>query len=324
MTEEEGLSLPASLQSRVVALARGEQQDTVALTAVQAACGITPPLVHFASWVLPANGKHSPPYSVEEENLFARLQCCYHKATGRTDKMKLFKLSPLLTPQLQRALTGDRQPQPDLTVNAASEEEAEARARRAEALLLDLEEKEKRPTSKAVARGSGMQNEKAGGRKKRGSNQQQQQRATAPSAATATAGSALDSLGGAEMSLEELSAPRGTPIDEDDGEGTWTPVVKGRRTTREVGAGAGAAAAASALPRAQQASGRGGVGRAASPANPITSTGSGATSALQGGPDMGDGRGAGTDTGTDCARNERRSRGRVAALREQSSSSGRG
>ena len=154
--------LDPRLQQRCEALARGEFTPPP-VNSIQQSCGISAALAHLASLALPSG--RAPPYAVEEENLFARLQLCYHQAANSPDAARtLYKLSPLVAPIASMALAKER-PELDLapapatavlaactSVTAADASQvradlaaAEEKARRAEAELLQILDRERRP-----------------------------------------------------------------------------------------------------------------------------------------------------------------------------------
>ena len=217
-------ALTASQRDEVLALAAGNCKITQSLSPMQQACGVEPAIVYLAALALPAELR-MPPYPVEKENLFARLQLCYHEALGRPrGGNTLFKLSPLLVPPPAIAAAA-----PTATAEMDSEKmaAAEQRARQAEAELLAILDRE-------AAR------KPRGGSKASPSARKSKQPTSAVPEPNKSA--AVD------VSLDELTAARGTEIEEGEfRESEWTQ-AKPRRGRGTGAAGTSHVAAEEPLP----------------------------------------------------------------------------
>ena len=232
---------PVDNAAIAVALACGEMSDLVELLPVQQHCGVDPHLAHLASLLCVG----SPPYTVEQENEFARLQLCYHKAAG-SDRPRLYKLSPLIAPPQPRPQEAEQPPNAAVkkkatkaqAANKAEMEAAADRARKAEAQLLALLQHEQQQLgAKAMAKKKKREEARAA----------TAAHSAAPAAATAVAAAATavaaanapqefarasrDGATSSSATLEELSAARGTPIDLASFDASeWTEVKREERS----------------------------------------------------------------------------------------------
>ena len=241
-------ALTASQRDEVLALAAGNCKITQSLSPMQQACGVEPAIVYLAALALPAELR-MPPYPVEKENLFARLQLCYHEALGRPrGGNTLFKLSPLLVPPPAIAAAA-----PTATTEMDSEKmaAAEQRARQAEAELLAILDRE---AARKPPRG--------GASKAAPSTRKSKQPTSAVPEPNKSA--AVD------VSLDELTAARGTEIEEGEfRESEWTQAKPRRgRGTGAAGRSHIAAEEPPPPPRAEEerATPTGESGRSAAPA----------------------------------------------------------
>ena len=87
--------LPTDLEALAIGLASGDIKPQP-LTPVQVACGVSAPLAHLAAQSLHPSA-HLPPYTIEEELTFARLQARYHRVTNTSASSRtMYKLSQIL------------------------------------------------------------------------------------------------------------------------------------------------------------------------------------------------------------------------------------
>ena len=200
-----------------MALATGALQPKPLLP-VQQSCGISATLAHIASLCTTTK----PPYPVEDENAFARLQLVFHEASGKPGPHKLYKLSPLLAPPPplpppppSQSIGNEKKAGSGSVDNCALAEAAAAkasqRAKKAESELLSL-----------LAREQAQREAKEAAKKRRhvATSQPDLMRtrinhAVAHSGADDTSGSRGTSSGDvSDVTLEELTAARGTLLDE--------------------------------------------------------------------------------------------------------------
>ena len=225
-------ALPLELRARVLALAHGETTPPP-LSATQRTCGVSAELANLATLAVPTC--HAPPYTVDEENLFARLQLYYRQAAdNQSGAHNLYKLSPLvLPPSSSQPSTSEAH---EASSAAATDmARAEERARLAETELLELLEREARKAKSAPSAGGGKT---AGSGSKTAAAMRKGRRTEPPPTIPAPSLPAEAATGAVDVSLEELSAARGTPLDKADFcAAEWTSVGARPRSGRRVRGG---------------------------------------------------------------------------------------
>ena len=212
--------------------------SALALTSAQQACQVAPELTLIAALAVP--DRRPPPYTVSEENLFARLQHRYqvlrreHTRTAALASPPLFKLSPLLlapspttvaaasTPDARTpaAADGGKAAIPPNGASGKARERAEAQARRAEEELLELLAREERCAQMSTERQRAQQQPRR--RADRSAHGQQRDRGGSGRNGAGAAASPRPGLGASDgraastdtTTIEELTAARGTPLDE--------------------------------------------------------------------------------------------------------------
>ena len=222
--------LPLELRARVLALAHGETTPPP-LSATQRTCGVSAELANLATLAVPT--RHAPPYTVDEENCFARLQLYYRQAAEQqSGAHNLYKLSPLiLPPSSSQPSTSEAR---EASVAAATDmARAEERAKLAETELLELLEREARKAKQSVGGGKmGGSGSKTAAAMRKG------RRTEPPPTIPASSLTAEAATGAVDVSLEELSAARGTPLDKADFcAAEWTSVGARPRSGRRVRGG---------------------------------------------------------------------------------------
>ena len=218
------------------AIARGDLDTAHVLTPTQRALGVDPKLVYLASLCV-ASGRQ-PPFTIEENNAFARLQQAWQEAhnastTTGTVTPVLYKLTPLLIPQMgaddDQAASAASKPSVHKLPgdDTATRAEAEQRALAAEAQLLELLAKEA-PKQPAARRRRARAADKA--------EPPAQVVPSAPSDAPSTAAHREDDNGkDGDLTVEELTAARATPLKEADFRpDEWTTVSRHTASTRPV------------------------------------------------------------------------------------------
>jgi len=209
--------IPEHLRPRVLALARGEFTPPPE-TSIQKTCGVSAALAFLASLAIPE--PHAPPYTKDEENLFARLQVYYRHSLGQTNLAHtLYKLSPLVAPPAAGPAPAAAQaPAAAAVPTPAQTAAAEAKAKRAETELLALLEHEARSAKPPGDASKSRSQQRRGNSKK-----QEQKPPPQPERILAHRSEAGGSTEG--LSLEEIIAVRGTPMEEADyREDEWTAV----------------------------------------------------------------------------------------------------
>ena len=240
MAQPDGASSTFGLDKAVLAgvkrLAEGDPSLAITLTPIQRAAGVSPTVAFLA--LLALGEGRAPPFTAEEEKLFARLQIAYQQLTGRTSR--LYKLSPMLAPQSAavamaaaaaveaeavEAEAAPAEPSGGATATPPSDE-AETRARAAEAELLAMLADEARDEARASEAAQRRQRNKpkpkpsAGGVEHDGRWAGHAERGQPRGQ---RAGSEQTEGGLDAVSVEELTAAAGAELTEEDGEG-WVAV----------------------------------------------------------------------------------------------------
>ena len=215
--------LARDMRARVDALARGEISCPPA-TPIQQACGLNPALAFLATIAIPQ--PHAPPFTTDEDNLFARLQLYYRQALGQpSGAHTLYKLSPLVAPALASSPSAANE-----QLVGSTPDELEAKAKRAEVELLELLKHEESRAAKSA-------NSKARSKKEK-PRKVSLETSALPASSTCSSSNSTRSAPASDdtTTLEELSAARSTPMCEADYcASEWTQAgAKSRATNAHV------------------------------------------------------------------------------------------